>query len=668
MCANLLEDISPSLQRLAYLGDHGLGSHGSLGLRFGWLRTQIHSLLFDVSSGRLREDTTDISLVTESHTDHQKVYSDVPNLSLRTSLPGDPTVRPVSRSTYYYFLKQFSIVDTVSVELLDQNKRIGDPDHIITITVLHYQPSDNPSHNAVSEAFTRSRVYVAPHKPAAHIQQKSLGTVVQFFEASGAQPQVWRSLATFGIHPKSSPVFGYIRAGDISEVQRLFSLRVVAPNDRDEDGNTLLWHCLETDNNYEMCELLLREGASPSDCNIRGDHALASLIMHLSLRGKPLTEYALKVLELLLAYSDKDPSRTAELTATLPYKSRNGVQFAPAGIVHCATPRRAGSANWVSQLPTLLQRFGSHFGVTASLREGPYLPSSFTTSTSGSGTYTLDLELADKNGNTALLYSLYYHPTLLVLQTGTYLVDVGADMNAKNKFGEGALHLLCRRLSACNVPNLSDEVKRGAVSLMSKFIRAGCDPIEPNMVGFTSIDAAMTPVAWPLLCEALKEVGRDVRAEMKFLDTASGVSWVDEELETLVEKRVMEFRKRRVHRGAEALTRYPVGERAENGSGVLAPQSCYICGGGPDQFKRPQPFDEFYSDVANELGHGLHMVKYNHEDLKDCLLVQEEDSCFPLDYDPTRPDKKGKMNMDRLKERSWRRHVAACLWERCLLD
>ncbi|KAM7184351.1 hypothetical protein V8F33_013034 [Rhypophila sp. PSN 637] len=672
-CADLLEDACSTLRRLGGLSD---GQSRAPGPYLEWTRSQVHGLLHDVYSGGLGEGSQHSHSSPSQHSGLQQTDRVDPSIiSIRTYNTQKSPLSPLSRSTLYFFLNQISMVEAVSVELPGNKHGVAGSNHNISMALLNYQPFDPSSNSTDIESFTRCRLYVAPlleSTTGARLQ----GTVVQFFKVSGSKPQVWRSLATFGIHTSKSAVFEHIRSGNVVKVQRLFSLRALSPNDRDEEGNSLLWHCLENYDNYNMCALLLREGASPSDCNIRGDHALAIFVMHLSLRGEPLTESSLRTIDLLVQHSDKDPRRstdtTVEPTATLPYKSRDGVHFSPAGVVQCATPRRSGSGNWVSQLPSLLQRFGSHFGSTANTREGPYLPGHNTQNMDTSGTYTIDLEFVERNGNTALLYTLFYHPVLIVSHTAGYLIDVGANIAARNKFGEGGLHLLCRRLSACNIPNLSDVVKSAVVKLMCRLIQGGCDPLEGSQFGFTPVDAAMTPAAWPLFCQALNKAGRDVKSELKLLDLMVGIDWAQGELEELRERKVEELVSSKQGCDAQILKRYLAEEQGSGG----AVKSCYLCGGGPDEFKRQRPFDEFYSDVVTELGHGVHMVKYYHyDDLEECLHVHEEDSCFPLDYHPvlvpqSRPvgSKVIGMSKDKLRERSWRRHVAAYLWERGLTD
>lgn len=73
---------------------------------------------------------------------------------------------------------------------------------------------------------------------------------------------------------------------------------------------------------------------------------------------------------------------------------------------------------------------------------------------------------------------------------------------------------------------------------------------------------------------------------------------------------------------------------------------CYLCGRRTDRRKRKAPFDEFDSQVVDEIGFGIHMVLYDHTDPGECLNVQAEDSCHFLDYQPN------KMSADDARERS----------------
>jgi len=343
-----------------------------------------------------------------------------------------------------------------------------------------------------------------------------------------------------------------------------------------------------------------------------GDHLLAVLVYEIAnlihLRN---VESELGMVNLLLKYCS-----ASEAFRHLRYKRRKGVEFAPASLLHCAISRSGFIT--LPHPPVLFSRL---------IRAG------------------VDLELADKNGNTPLLYSLFYHP---LFTATSFLFDAGADLRATNKYGENGLHLLCRRLSACSVQQPEEYEKGRIISFLARLLQGGLDPVAGNEVGWTPIDAAMSPVAWAYLCKAMRQVGRNMRDEVRRLDLA-----VDIELsEAEIQKKLSE-------------TMEQASSPAEdvNYSTPSDPGGCYLCN---ESLIRPlyrqPPFDEFYSKVARELDHHIHMMLYNHPCEGECLEVLEEDSCFTLDYFPA------KMSQERLKERSWRRHVAAILEERGFLS
>lgn len=322
------------------------------------------------------------------------------------------------------------------------------------------------------------------------------------------------------------------------------------------------------------------------------------------------------MVEVLLKYCPD----TAEAFGTLRYKSRKGVNHAPASLLHCAIPRHdEGCKPHLAALAKLLIRKG------------------------------LDLDLTDKNGNTPLLYSLFYRP---LFKTTRVLLNAGANVQATNKHGENGLHLICRRLSACSRQNLSAIEKADIVDILARLIRGGLDPVAGNHSGWTPIDAAMSPVAWPLLCEAMRQVGKNMKDELLRLDKVARVSCsqadIDEKLAMATRGEVPQL---------TSLTLVTI-DPLHSSVGI-----CYLCGKSSPALPRQAPFDEFYSRVVNELDQGIDTMLYHHPKLEEgeCLMVVEEDSCFALDYYPA------KMSIKRLRERSWRRHVAAMLEERGLL-
>lgn len=51
---------------------------------------------------------------------------------------------------------------------------------------------------------------------------------------------IGRSISAYGVQPNDSPIFSFIDSGNITGVRQLLSTRQVNPDDRDEDGNSLL--------------------------------------------------------------------------------------------------------------------------------------------------------------------------------------------------------------------------------------------------------------------------------------------------------------------------------------------------------------------------------------------------------------------------------------------
>jgi hypothetical protein len=53
-----------------------------------------------------------------------------------------------------------------------------------------------------------------------------------------------RMVSSFGVHSNDSPIVQALESRNLFEVQRLFSAQLARPNDRDEDGESLLWVCI----------------------------------------------------------------------------------------------------------------------------------------------------------------------------------------------------------------------------------------------------------------------------------------------------------------------------------------------------------------------------------------------------------------------------------------
>ncbi|KAK4159919.1 hypothetical protein QBC43DRAFT_326346 [Cladorrhinum sp. PSN259] len=594
-CAEILNAISPTLYRLLSNSSTSIGSASEA----EWVVSRlVYGVLSDAISGRLKASLD---------TPLERAIPESPSSSGPS--PGPPG--QLIKTIFFASGSRPTLHSMASMEIQEESSHVN-----LTLQTHRVTAAEQSAFNRATIKQGRLYVEMKTTQPSVHA---GTGTVITVFESTGNQTLLLRYLTTFARHPRDSPVFTFIKDGNTAAIQRLLSLRTISPNDRDEDGRSLLWHCVSNPSlatSYDICELLLRENADPSDCNRNGDHVASVVITQIAHNHQ--LAHGLRLIDLFVRYSP-----IAEGFSTIQYKRRKGIEQARASLLHATIAgHRSGK---VTHVPHLLAKL-----------------------ISGGA----DVEMADKHGNTALLYALFYVPWMFLPTVALQLLDGGADVHAKNSHGEGALHLLLRRLSACSVPNTSQETKARIVDVLERLILKGCDPVTGNIRGYTPIDAAMSPVAWPIFCAAIAKAGRNMNNELQLLDMAARVDILETEIE---EKTQDTTRQRAAQKNPEVHEHILV----DMGQGSAI---CQLCKRGPDPSLRDAPFDEFFSDLVDELGQGIHMVMNNHDDFEECLHVHEEDSTHPLDYHPS------EMSPERLKERSWRRHVAWRLWERGLLD
>jgi hypothetical protein len=223
--------------------------------------------------------------------------------------------------------------------------------------------------------------------------------------------------------------------------------------------------------------------------------------------------------------------------------------------------------------------------------------------------------------------------------------EEGADFKAHNRFGEGCLHLFLRRLSACNNYRMSKKTADRAVSILVKLIKKGCDPAEKNIIGYTPVDAALSPTAWPLFCKALDSKKSGLNARHVITRACCAVPCaetmhVEEEYERVLANRTSLS-------PSEFTTKLRVADQ------FPTEQPCSLCGAKAESTNRAVPFDEFYSDVVDDFGQGIHMTFHLHEPGDKCMKVCKEDPSHFLDYPSPS-----------MRDRSWKRHVAYLLWKR----
>ncbi|KAK1751127.1 hypothetical protein QBC47DRAFT_84623 [Echria macrotheca] len=441
--------------------------------------------------------------------------------------------------------------------------------------------------------------------------QVSPGVIADF--AEGPALRVSRSLRSFRVHPSTSPVFECLISRNVAKVDEMIRAGLVLPNDRDAAGNSLLHYAASAAYSVDMCTLLLDRGADPRNCNLYGDDLVSLMVSKLPRDADSIPEKDRALIRRLLSEC------RSEVSSTRQYRKKGAAHLAPASVLHC-----------------LFSRDNAHVRVSKLL--GDIIRDGF------------DIESTDLHGNTPLLLAVYYCPPPELFQVVDILIEHGAKVRATNNFGEDALHFMVRRLSNCNNfamgPSMADEY----VKLLCRLMEKGCDPTRGNMYGFTAVDAAMSPTAWPLFCRALKDSDMDPEWVIRRACDAKVPPPTDEEMDEMYT---------RAQSKRASLVGYQLQTRPPGSDAYLTNKPCCLCGAYLDMGERSEPFDEFHSVVEDEFGFGIHMTWYMHcKGGHECLHIYMEDSCHSLDY---RVDLMPEVE---LKRRSLRRRVALLLWER----
>ena len=224
VCERLLNQTTQVIYRLATES----GTMAMSRQRYKWLLSQIYGVLQEIFSGKTIEPGSEgcenvmleplsIRCLTQGSDNYDRVSG---NRNTRRA----SARRPPAASS-------FGLVNAVSVEVKGARQRT-------CLTFLDYQPI-TPSAATASQpsgSFTQCRLYVETASTA-----PSAGCIFQVCELRGPRYQLLKTLSTCGVHSQDSPVFGHLRNGDTVAIKRMLSLRTISPNDRDEDGNTLLW-------------------------------------------------------------------------------------------------------------------------------------------------------------------------------------------------------------------------------------------------------------------------------------------------------------------------------------------------------------------------------------------------------------------------------------------
>ncbi|ORX94927.1 hypothetical protein BCR34DRAFT_620029 [Clohesyomyces aquaticus] len=309
-----------------------------------------------------------------------------------------------------------------------------------------------------------------------------LGITATFLQMFSKDSKVSPIVSLFGVQPKDCPVFTYIKSKDLFGLQDALFNRTASPNDRDEDGNSLLAYAIDN-YDYNICTFLLEQGADPFDCNQNGDAALIQFVSKVpkTAHGCPLsTEDIMEAIRLFIGYCGVDVSKM------LPYtRWSEGEEVAVASLAH--TTLEEYLMNGVSVLEPIQLLLHHDCG----------------------------LEERNFHSNTVLLAAISLVSSKELVPVTKALLRAGANPLTISARGWGALHGLLWRLSACGHYEMGNSEFIAITELVVQFLRSGCNPLLLDVDGCSPFDMALSSTTWPIWCEALERAGFNVASTIR---------------------------------------------------------------------------------------------------------------------------------------------------------
>lgn len=266
----------------------------------------------------------------------------------------------------------------------------------------------------------------------------------------------------------------------------------------------------------------------------------------------------------------------------------------------------------------------------------------------------------------------------LSLDIAIWLLKMRANHEVVNR-GEGLLHVLLHRLSACSFRVLHHRsLRETALYLLTMLLlkqegqgrrqqRCECSSsdsphlldalLQRSEAGLTAFDAAMSPAVWPVLCSAVDKAGYSLEAHLREADKRAGVSTpphrdIEKECDLVFDSGPFTRPLTTPHASSASpnsssrLGGLEVGVGSADDSGRAQPhhfpaqaRGCYVCGVGSETHPRPAPFNLYLPCLVNEQGLDIHDMNPN-------------------------PDITIESRSGRQVEMSLRRWVAFRLWER----
>ncbi|OCK82413.1 hypothetical protein K432DRAFT_424190 [Lepidopterella palustris CBS 459.81] len=446
------------------------------------------------------------------------------------------------------------------------------------------------------------------------------GVTATFIQMFSKEFKVSPIVSLFGVQPKDCPIFSYIKSRDLSGLRDALFERTATPNDRDENGNSLLAYAIEN-YDYNICTFLLEQGADPFDCNQNGDAALIQFVSKVpktATGGSVSTKAIMEGIRLFISYCGVDVSKM------LPYtRWSGGAEVAVASLAH--TTLEEYLMNGVSVLEPI-QLLLHH---------------------------ECDLEERNFHSNTVLLAAISLVGSKELVPVTRALLKAGANPLIISARGWGALHGLLWRLSACNHYDMTNSEFVAITDIVVQLLRNGCNPLLLDADGCSPSDMALSPTTWLIWCQALEKAGFNVASTIREDSMYKCGSHLEGEIE---------------HRFLQPITVTNEPTRSflqRHDSGIIPEtinrendltEKCYRCHRSTDWEPRCPPFDVFGSYLMHLPGRpSIHRFSPDHSNGQACLDAFGKGPCVHTEHSdgPVREHALGL---------SWRKQLAYQLW------
>ncbi|KAJ5776445.1 ankyrin repeat protein [Penicillium nucicola] len=300
--------------------------------------------------------------------------------------------------------------------------------------------------------------------PDPSISRDGVSISLSRLQGNVKQPQIQRLLSIHTVVEAKSPAFDCVRLNDIQTLKELLKTRQASPSIRSTENESLLSLAARL-LRFEICELLLHEGADPNNC--RSDGASAIFDVRNAFWYRP-TNYKIPKSLLnqflrLFVRSGCDINSTALGGGALHFT-----------ISQCVSESETIQEAEIATLVNLIICLGG------------------------------DIEHRNADGLTPLLYNACT-PGIHGVTVLNELLQWGADPHAQSLLGEGALHLAI----AFSIQMLPDS-GLGSNSLQGRLcalLKAGCDPTLEDNQGHTPSDFALSsPRTWFQWCLSIMNI------------------------------------------------------------------------------------------------------------------------------------------------------------------